>query len=146
MKLEKVLSLFLAALCLCSILSISASAEEISPIEAPEIIAEYAIARNPISALTINQNTATCTSSVDGLDCVHISATQTLQRYSGWFWSWDDVNDASWSKTVNMNSIWMSNSKSSLSSGTYRLRTDFSLTSSNGSTETITIYSNEVTI
>ena len=85
MKLEKVLSLFLAALCLCSILSISASAEEISPIEAPEIIAEYAIARNPISALTINQNTATCTSSVDGLDCVHISATQTLQRYSGGF-------------------------------------------------------------
>lgn len=40
----------------------------------------------------------------------------------------------------------MSNTKSGLDSGTYRLRTDFTVTSTSGSTETITVYSAEKTV
>jgi len=40
----------------------------------------------------------------------------------------------------------MSNHKYNLESGTYRLKTVFTLTATNGETETITVYSEEVTI
>ena len=44
---------------------------------------------------------------------------------------------------VNTNTIRLSNSKSSLTSGTYRLKSVFTLTNSIGKTENITIYSSE---
>lgn len=71
---------------------------------------------------------------------------KAIEKYSGWFWIWNSVDGASWTKTVNTNSISMSNSKSGLSSGTYRLKSVFTLTSSSGKTETITIYSTEKSI
>lgn len=40
----------------------------------------------------------------------------------------------------------MNNNKNKLDSGTYRLKTVFTLTSTSGETETITVYSEEVTI
>ncbi|MBP1563354.1 MAG: hypothetical protein J6C38_06520 [Oscillospiraceae bacterium] len=90
--------------------------------------------------------TAYCTSSTTGVDTVKITVEQTLEKYSGWFWIWNNVDGASWTKTVNYNSISMSNSKSSLTSGTYRLKSVFTLTSSSGKTETITIYSDMVEV
>lgn len=146
MAFRKTLSMFLAAICFCSTFSISSYAEEMSAYETEEIITEYAIARNPISVLAIDQGTASCTSSTNGGNCVQISVTQTLQKYSGWFWSWDNVAGACWSTTVNQNSVWLSNTKSGLSSGTYRLMSVFTLTNSSGQMETITIYSSEKTI
>ena len=146
MVFKKTLSLFIAMLCLFSSFSIHSYADDLDIIEEDEIISEYTIGRNAISSLSISQGTATCTSRVEGFDCVQISVTQTLQKYSGWFWSWDDVAGACWSTTVNQNSVWLSNSKSGLSSGTYRLMSVFTLTNSNGQTETITIYSSEKTI
>lgn len=146
MVFKKALSIIMAFICICSAFSIPSYAEEMSPYEENEIVSEYSIAISPISLLAINQGTATCTSRTNGGDCIQISVTQTLQKYSGWFWSWDDVPNASWSKSVNLNSISLSNSKSGLSSGTYRLMSVFTLVNSSGQTETITVYSSERTI
>lgn len=59
-------------------------------------------------------------------------------------WKWNEVDY--WSESVNTTSIFMSNHKYNLESGTYRLKTVFTLTATNGETETITVYSEEVTI
>ena len=72
-----------------------------------------------------------------------ISVEQTLEKYSGWLWIWNEVDGAKWLSSVNRNSITVYNSKSGLSSGTYRLKSIFTLTSSSGETETITVYSEE---
>ena len=143
---KKVCSFLMAMFYWCSVFGISASAVNYDTFEEEEIVSEYAIARNPISSLAISQGTASCTSRVDGLDCSQITVTHTLQKYSGWLWIWDDVSGASWSKTVNFSSISLSNSMPGLASGTYRLMSVFTLTSSSGQTETITIYSSERTI
>lgn len=58
----------------------------------------------------------------------------------------NEVDGASWSKTVKSSNLSMSNTKSGLDSGTYRLRTDFTVTSTSGSTETITVYSKEKSV
>jgi hypothetical protein len=146
MRIKKALSMFIAAFSILFMFSISSYAENVSTFESDEIISQYAIAVEPASSLIIYQNSATCTSTTDGVNCVRISVTHTLQKYSGWLWIWDNVAGASWSKTVNLNSISLSNSKNGLSSGTYRLMSVFTLTNSNGQTETITIYSSEKTV
>ena len=98
MVFKKVLSLFFAIVCFCSMYSIESYAVEMSTHEGNELVSEYTIGRNPISAMSINQGVASCTSKIDGFDCVQISVTQTLQKYSGWFWSWDDVSGATTNK------------------------------------------------
>ena len=146
MVLKKVISMFISMLVLCLALSLPSYAEDLNTFEENEIVSEYAIGRDPVSLLAIKNGVASCVSATDGLNCIQISVTQTLQKYSGWFWSWDDVPNANWSATVNMNSISLTNSKSGLSSGTYRLMSVFTLTNSSGQTETITIYSGEKSV
>lgn len=46
-------------------------------------------------------------------------------------------------KTVNDNSIRLLNAKSGLTSGTYRVKSVFTLTDKNGTTETIMVYSDD---
>ena len=87
--------------------------------------------------------TAYCTSVVGGKKAVSITVEQTLEKYSGWFALWNDVDDADWSKTFNQSTISFSNAKSGFASGTYRLKSVFTLKNSIGATETITIYSAE---
>ena len=101
----------------------------------------YEIATSASSTLSISGTTATCTSRCNGA-AVSITAVQTLQK-EGLFWIWGDVDDAEWTETVNMAAIGMTNTKSGLDSGTYRLKTEFTLTNSSGETETITVYSAE---
>lgn len=72
-----------------------------------------------------------------------ISVEQVLEKYSGWLWIWSEVDGAKWNKTVNASSILLDTTKSGLGNGTYRLKSVFSLTSTSGKTETITIYSAE---
>lgn len=146
MRLRELFALILSAVMICSAVSIPVSAEDTSQIVVDEISPAYEYSRDANSLLTISSNTAKCDSSCTGnSDVVQISAQQTLQKYWG-VWIWDDVKDASWSKTVNGKSISMSNTKSGLSSGTYRLKTTFTLTTSSGKTETFTVYSEEKTV
>ncbi len=58
-------------------------------------------------------------------------------------WIWNDVEGATWTKTVNDNSIFFSNTKSGLDSGTYRVKSVFTFTDKNGKSEKIKIYSDE---
>jgi hypothetical protein len=97
------------------------------------------------SILAIVGAKATCRSTAAGNTLKSITATQTIEKHWG-LWIWNEVDGASWSKTVKSSNLSMSNTKSGLDSGTYRLRTDFTVTSTSGSTETITVYSQEKTI
>lgn len=131
---------------LSACLNIQASAESAYFFMDSSVSPYYENANNPISSLRISGNTAYCTSTTDGTDVVKITVEQTLEKHSGWFWIWDTVDGASWTKTVNKSTISFSNTKSGLSSGTYRVKSVFTLTSTSGKTETFTIYSEEKTV
>ena len=137
----------ISAVCLCASLGITVSAETASAYSLVDIASPfYAVADQAYSDIEIVGNKAECVSRAYGDQIVKITVEQTLEKYSGWFWIWNNVDGASWTKTVNMNTIRLSNTKSGLTSGTYRLKSVFTLTSSSGKTETITIYSAEKTV
>ncbi len=139
MSLKRITVMVLTVLCLCSTLGAVAFADtSFNSIVAPA----YDYADNATSELSVSGQTAYCTSKTEG-DAVSITVEQTLEKYSGWFWIWNNVENASWSKTVNDNTIYLSTTISGLDSGTYRLRSVFKLTNSSGKTETITVYSDE---
>lgn len=143
---KKIMAILLTAICFCMSFSVSASAETSTSILANDVAPAYEIAYNVTSSLSISGNTAYCTSKSDGINAVSITVEQTLEKYSGWFAIWNAVDGASWTKTVNKKTISVSNTKGGLSSGTYRLKSVFTLTRSDGETETITIYSSEKTV
>lgn len=143
---KKGIAIFLSAVCLCTSFSASAFAETEDSFIIDEVAPAYEIGTNPTSRLSINGKSATCTSRADGVDAVSITVEQTLEKYSGWFTIWNDVDDASWTKYINGDSINVSNTKSGLSTGTYRLKSVFTLKNSSGKTETITIYSKEAKV
>ena len=143
MGFKQILSVLMVTICLCTSLCLTAYAEETDMYISDEIVPAYEISRNPSSVLTISGTSATCESSAKGYDCVSITVAHTLQKYSGILWIWDDVENSTSEKTVNTNTVMLSTTKSGLESGTYRLESTFTLTSSSGSVETITIYSTE---
>ncbi len=145
MALKNVIAFALAAV-LCVSASVSVSAETTDSAFVDEAVPAYEIAKEASSKLRISGQTAYCTSYANGIDTVSITVEQTLEKYSGFLWIWNDVNDASWTETVNKKTISVSKTKSGLSSGTYRLKSVFTLTDSNGKTETITVYSEEKAI
>lgn len=72
------------------------------------------------STLSISSKTAQCKSSVIGnSNCTKIVVTQKLQKKSGDSW----VKVETWTKTFNGKVANYANSKGSLASGTYRVRT-----------------------
>lgn len=143
MQFKKSLAFMLSAVIMCSAVSTSAFAEEKSQIIEDEISPAYEIARTVSSTLYISSNTAECKSTCEGKnDVVQISVEQTLQQLGG-LWQWNDVDNASWSTTKSGSSVSVVNTKSGLPDGTYRLESVFTLTTSSGKTETITIYSAE---
>lgn len=102
----------------------------------------YEIANDASSNLSIVDRTAYCISTTTGNNAVRITVTQTLQKHWG-LWFWEDVKGAKWTGTNAYNSICLSNSKDGLDSGTYRVKSVFTLTNKDGKSETITIYSDE---
>lgn len=144
MCIKKIIASFTVAACLCTCLAANVSAEPIAQRALVLGISPlYDVAENAYSRLNIVGTKAECQSETKGKDVVKIAVEQTLQKYSGWFWAWDDVSGAAWTKTVNDSSISLSNTKSGLSSGTYRVKSVFTLTDSSGKTETVTVYSGE---
>lgn len=98
------------------------------------------------STLSISGTKATCFSKyLDGVAVAKVTITQSLEKHS-FLWSWDTVG-GSWTKTeTNAVSVTFTNTKSGLTSGTYRVKSVFTVTLSNGTSETVTVYSNEVEI
>lgn len=139
---KKVISVLMCLL-LCFSFSVTASAKTV-PTNAVQPY--YENAREAKSELIINGTTATCESTLKGdPDVVKIVAEQYLQK-QGFLWIWSTYDGAEWTKTVYSNTLTMSNTKTGLSSGKYRLKTIFTLTDSQGETETITVYSDEKSV
>jgi len=146
MHFKKSFVLMLSAFMMFSCVSIPASAATTTYISNEEIAPAYEYAVSVDSMLNISSGTATCTSScISSSDVVQITVEHTLQKFWG-LWIWNDVDGASWSTTEYGSSIYLTSSKSGLSDGKYRVKSVFTLTSSGGKTETITVYSAEKTI
>lgn len=140
MRFRQILASVLMVACLFTCFTVTASAKNVSAYAIGDTASpQYDIATKVTSNLRITGTTAECLSQGDGFNTVKITVVQTLQKYSGWFWIWDDV--ATWTKTVNLNAVSFSNVKSGLSSGKYRVKSVFTFTNSSGKTETLTIYS-----
>ncbi len=98
---------------------------------------------NKTSALTISNSTATCRSVFLGsADVSKVKVEQHLQKKSLLIWS----NVSSFSTTITGKNASFTNTKSSLSSGSYRLKSVFTVTMSDGQTETVTVYSDTKTV
>jgi hypothetical protein len=94
--------------------------------------------------LVITGNTASCQTVVSGLSTVtKIEATQYLQKWNGS--AWVNVSNAQWSDSVNGKRLSMTNEKSGLSSGTYRVYAEAFVYIDNNY-EKVTGNSNSVTI
>lgn len=106
----------------------------------------YSYTRSCSSELTTSGTTATCKSSATGYynKTTKIVFKQTLQKKNS-SGGWDDVTNAAWTSTVYSYQGSTTNYKYSLSSGTYRLKTVFTVYADT-SFETITKYSKEKTI
>lgn len=144
MRLKKAWIVLLSIAIAVNMLSIFTSAEDLQPIIYDEIIEEYQIADKIDTVLGISGSTATYTSNASG-NSISITVTHTLQKHWG-LWIWDDVAGTTASKTVNSNNIYLRSTKSGLDSGTYRVKSTFTLTNSTGQTEVLTIYSSEKTV
>lgn len=139
---RKVISILMSLL-MCFSLSVTASAKTVST---SIVQPYYEKAVDAWSNLSISGTTATYKSDVMGdSDVVKIVAEQYLQK-QGFLWIWTTYDGAEWTKTVYSNTLTMSNTKTGLSSGKYRLKTVFTLTDSQGETETITVYSDEKSV
>lgn len=95
------------------------------------------------STLTISSATATCYSMYRDASgsTSKVAITQSLQK-QGLFWTWSTCA-GEWTKSTNGNSASLSNKVYNLESGTYRVKTVFTVTLSNGTSETVTVYSAE---
>lgn len=146
MRLKKSIAILLSAFMVFSSTSIPVSAEMTTNVSSEGIAPAYEYADLAQCMLYISSNSAECISRCTGSsDIVQITVEQTLQKFWG-LWVWNDIDDASWTATEQGSSISAVNTKSGLTSGTYRVKSVFTLTSSSGKTETITIYSEEETI
>lgn len=104
----------------------------------------YSYTSSCSSELSISAKTATCKSSITGYynKTTEIAVKQYLQKKNSSD-KWEDV--CSWNDTINSFKGSVTNTKSSLSSGTYRLKTVFTVYAGTAS-ETVYAYSNEKTI
>lgn len=144
MRLKRIIASVLSTICLSTGVSVAAYAQTSEPYSIIGGISPYYnIAGNVYSQLNIVGTKAECLSQAEGVNVAKITVEQTLEKYSGWFWIWNDVDGASWTRTENRSSVRLSNTKTGLTSGTYRVKSVFTLTDKSGKAETITVYSDE---
>lgn len=121
--------------------TVYAEPEEETPVD-NEIIEEYKYTGSLYSSLELNNTTATCISSVTGFSNIvtEIKITQTLEMKSGSVW----LAAKTWEHTYYSWDATFINTKSSLSSGTYRVRT-MAKVYKGTSYEVINVYSSQRT-
>lgn len=120
MKKTKRMSTFILTIMLILFANIGVYAITNEDITGQEPSLAYTYTSSVKSTISLSGKTASCKSAIIGNGTVtKIIVTQTLQKYTGTNWT----NVTSWSKTYASNSAVYSNSKSSLTAGTYRTRT-----------------------
>lgn len=142
---KRIVSIIIASIMFFSLCSINSSAFDEFIDE--EIISEDISSARKSSLLNISNGTATCKSTFSDINSniYSVKAVQTFEKHwaLGMFFEVDGTN---WERTVYSDTLSMTNYKNNLDSGTYRLKTVFTVTRNNGQTESITVYSVEVTI
>ena len=110
-------------------------------VNASSVQPRYSYCSNAKAELSVSGETAICRSTCNGYADLTYSITieMTLQKKTLWWWS--DVT--TWSKTVNGINAVLSGTEN-IGSGTYRVKTEFTITANGGDTESITGYSEEV--
>lgn len=98
------------------------------------------------SYLSITNGQATCKSSYSESNgnTASVKITQSLEKHS-FLWFWDTVG-GEWTTNSKKSSVSFTNYESGLASGTYRVKSVFTVTTTSGQTETVTVYSAEKTI
>lgn len=139
----KLIAILLAMAAMLSVLSVSVYADNYRTI--PDASPYYQFAGNPTSILSLNGSNLNCGSYVMGNNVSKITAEQTLQK-KGILNIYTKVSGANWTKTEYGDFIDMYNTMNNPSSGTYRLKTEFTLTGTNGKTEKVTVYSLDVVV
>lgn len=145
-KMRKVVSLLISLVVMVSCLSVCASAYD--TVNSENVIVRDIASAQKSSMLNIDgSNTANCKSSfVDSNSNIYsVKAEQTLEKHWA-FGVFFAVDGANWENTVYTDNLSMTNYKNNLDSGTYRLKTVFTVTLIGGQTETIDVYSSEKTI
>lgn len=146
MKCKKILASVMVMGLIASGLTTAVSAADLSSAVIDTVEPAYAIANEAVSRLTISGTTATCYSSTRG-NATSISVIQVLEVQSKTNSKvWKSVIGGYWTKSVKANNIDLRNKVTGLESGTYRLKSEFTLTAKDGTTETITVYSQQKTI
>lgn len=144
---KKIVSIALSMLMLSALPAVNASAAYVSTEPGQIIVVQDIYSVFKASILSINSSgTATCRSllSDNNPNIYSIRIDQTLQKKSfGFFWS---VDGASWSQTIYSCDASVTNYKSGLGNGTYRLKTVFTVTGWDGRSESVTVYSAERTV
>ena len=110
---------FVVSISTISFISVSAYNEQDTAIT-ETVQQRYAYTSSIRSTISISSGKATCTSTITGMPTVtQIKATQYLEKKVLWWW--EEVDH--WDKTSYTKTLYMSNSKDNLDSGTYRVRT-----------------------
>lgn len=133
--LKKILAVGTAMLTIIFLMNI-VSAVEISPF--------YTYTSNCSSTLSISGTTGTCNSAATGYngETTKIVVEQTLEKKTLlFFWS----SEENWTTTVTGSKADVTKTRGGLSSGTYRLKTVFTVYAGSNY-ETITVYSAEKTV
>ena len=106
MRFRQIVASALTAAWLCTCFTTTVSAKTVSTFSLVNSVSPlYDIADCAYSELNIVGTKAECVSKASGDNTAKISVEQTLQKYSGWFWIWDDVEGASWTRTENRSSV-----------------------------------------
>lgn len=97
------------------------------------------------SYLSITNGQATCKSSYSESNgnTASVKSRSLLKTFFLWFW---DTVGGEWTTNSKKSSVSFTNYKSGLASGTYRVKSVFTVTTTSGQTETVTVYSAEKTI
>lgn len=105
---------------------------------------QYENAKQPVCSILISGSTANveCNVTAKGTSVNSISGILTLQ-HKNTSASWDDVSIANWSKSTVMPKLTIFGTKTNLTKGTYRAKAVFTLSTNDGRSETITVYSEE---
>lgn len=134
---KKVASLLCAVILSTSFAVGNVTSAAVIPPDAPA----YSYTRECSSELSTSGKTATCKSSATGYynETTEIAVQQYLQKKNS-SGNWEDI--CSWNETIDGFKGSVTNTKSSLSSGIYRLKTVFTVYAGTAS-ETVYAYSNE---
>ena len=143
---KKVLSILVVFVIVASCFNMSSFAYD--TVMDDEIIVMDIASAEKSSNLSINSNNkATCNSIFSDINSniYKIRVVQTLEKHWA-FGAFFAVDGANWERTYYTDSLSMTNYKYSLDSGTYRLKTVFTVTLIGGRTETIDVYSGEMSV